>query len=140
MATNCKNCKSEILESHDYCNQCGARFIRKRLTISNLIRYFIENFLDYDNTFLKTIRDLVVKPENVTSGYVKGLRKRYNSPINFFAISLSISGVYLFFVRKFYPDYSKIFNFYDNQGAQEFTNMIGEYLMDYNSLFYFFLC
>lgn len=137
--TPCKNCNQELDETQDYCGNCGARVIRNRLSFGNLFTFFIQNFLNVENNFLQTIKDLFLRPENVIDGYVKGLRKRYNNPINFFAISLTISGLYIFVIQKFYPDAMKVYNVYENQAANEFTDRIGELLLDYNSLFYFFL-
>ncbi len=137
--TSCKNCKYELDDKQDYCGRCGGRIIRNRLTISNLLSYFIENFLNYDNRFLQTVKDLFVSPELVINGYIGGLRKKYNSPINFFAISLTISGLYIFFIQKFYPDIMKVYNFYDDEASRQVSGKVAELLMDYNSLFYFVL-
>ncbi|NNK87791.1 MAG: DUF3667 domain-containing protein [Flavobacteriaceae bacterium] len=99
----------------------------------------MENFLNYDNTFIKTNVHLVTRPAQVIHAYVNGIRKRYSSPISYFAISLTISGLYIFFVQKFYPDVMDMSGIYSGEGTQEVTRKITEFLMDYNSLFYFFL-
>ena len=102
MKMNCKNCNTNLSSDSDYCNKCGGKIIRNRLTIRNLFQHFSETFLNYDNKFLQTVKNLFVKPEDVIGSYGDGTRKKYINPISFFAISLTISGVYLLIFKKFF--------------------------------------
>ena len=79
----CKNCELSIQTHHNYCPSCGAKVIRNRLTIKALFAHFSEQFLNYDNKFLKTFRQLTTKPETVTDCYIHGTRKRYVNVISF---------------------------------------------------------
>jgi len=54
-----------------------------------------------DNTFLKTFLHLFTKPEIVVDGYIQGIRKRYLNPISYLGIALTLSGLLLFFLRKY---------------------------------------
>ncbi|MGB3152312.1 MAG: DUF3667 domain-containing protein [Maribacter sp.] len=36
-----------------------------------------------DNTFLKTLLHLLIKPEIVVDGYIGGIRKKYLNPISY---------------------------------------------------------
>ena len=113
--------------------------IRNRLTFKNLFSHIAENFLNYDNAFLKTNLHLITRPEEVIKGYVSGIRKRYSSPISYFAISLTFSGLSIFFIQRFYPEVMRVYEIYEGDGQQQITKVVTEYLMDYNTLFYFFL-
>ncbi len=99
----CKNCKKVLQKDDQYCNNCGAKVIRKRLTLKNLWHEFTERFFNIENTLLKTYLDLFRKPEAVIAGYINGLRKRYVNVFNYFAVAVTLSGIQLFILRKFYP-------------------------------------
>jgi len=51
---NCKNCNITLTNEDNFCNNCGAKIIRNRITIRNLFETFSEQFLNYDNKFLQT--------------------------------------------------------------------------------------
>lgn len=84
---NCKNCNLLLSDKASFCSNCGAKVIRNRLTFKNLIEYFSEQFLNYDNKFLQTFIHLFTKPEVVIESYINGTRKKYVNVISFFAIS-----------------------------------------------------
>lgn len=104
MSMNCKNCKAELISDSDYCNVCGAKVIRNRLTFRNLFEHISETFFNYDNKLLRTIVDLFKKPEAVIVGYIDGVRKQYVNPISFFGLALTISGLYILFLNKYFPE------------------------------------
>ena len=66
----CKNCQTKFLIESDFCYNCGAKVIRNRLTLKNLLNDFSEQFLNYDNKFLQTFIQLFKKPEVVIDGYI----------------------------------------------------------------------
>ena len=134
----CKNCQTVLLENSDYCYACGGKIIRNRLTMRNLFEHFTETFLNYDNLFLKTVIDLIRKPWEVIGTYVEGIRKRYISPLSFFAISLTISGVYIFIVKRYFLSYFAMPEMYGNTPAK-FGEDIVNASMEYYSLTYFLL-
>ena len=67
---NCKNCDTLLKEQDDFCNSCGAKVIRNRLTVRNLFEHFSETFFNYDNKLLRTFTTLFTKPEVVIEGYI----------------------------------------------------------------------
>lgn len=83
---NCKNCNLELAETSLFCNSCGGKVIKKRLSFKNLCAHFSETFFNYDNKFLVTFLDLFKKPEVIIDSYVQGTRNRYVNPVGFFAI------------------------------------------------------
>ena len=100
----CKNCKKSLEDSYDYCNNCGAKVIRNRLTIRNLFEHFIDQFLSIDNRFLRTFITLFKSPEKVIGDYITGTRKKYVNVISYFAIALTLAGFYIFIYSKYFPD------------------------------------
>lgn len=100
---NCKNCHTELSEDSDFCNRCGGKIIRNRLTFRNLFEHVSETFFNYDNRLLRTFIDLIKKPEIVIGGYIDGVRKRYVNPISFFGLILTLVGLEWFILQKFFP-------------------------------------
>jgi len=132
----CKNCQNILQEQSDYCNICGARVIRNRLTIKNLFQHFVEEFLNYDNRFLKTVRHLFTKPSEVIENYVNGTRKKYLNPMSFFAITLTLSGISVLVLQKFYPNAIDFNNFFSTNVSQEVMTKIMRVSLEYNSFLY----
>lgn len=136
----CKNCEIALIETANYCNNCGARVIRNRLTFKNLLAQAGEEFFNYDNKLLKTLIDLVKKPEVVIGSYIDGIRKKYINPVSFFAISLAITGISIFIMSRFKDqlDLSKLGGsagkFY-NQENRALQESMMNLIFDYGSLF-----
>ena len=131
---NCKNCKTLLSPESGYCNSCGGKVIRNRLTIKNLFEHFSETFFNYDNKFLQTFTNLFKKPEDVIGSYIYGTRKKYVNVISYFAIAITISGFYLLILKKFFPevmDYS-ILSF---EGQEDFQKKNVSFVQEYMSLF-----
>ncbi|OYX23130.1 MAG: hypothetical protein B7Z06_10665 [Flavobacteriales bacterium 32-35-8] len=134
---NCKNCHRLLTEESQYCNSCGAQVIKNRLTFKNLLEYFTETYLNYDNKFIRTIISLFVKPDEVIDSYINGVRKRYINPVSFLAISLTLSGFYLFFFQdnlKESMDFSGLSNY---EGQEKLNEALSNFVFDYNSFIYF---
>lgn len=134
---NCKNCRAELAEISDYCYYCGGKVIRYRLTLKHVFNHFIETFFNYDNKFLQTIIKLISNPSDVIATYVTGTRKRYIEPLSFFAISLTISGLYIFVARKYFPELLEFGDLYQNEAQKEFTKKFTDIIMEYVSLLNF---
>lgn len=136
---NCKNCIAPLSQESDYCYQCGGKVIRNRLTMRNLFDHFTEAFFNYDNQFYRTFISLFIKPWEVIDSYVDGTRKKYISPLSFFAISLTLSGIYVFIVQKFFMDYFDMSQFYGNGPSEKVGADIMKISFEYYSLLYFLL-
>ena len=127
---NCKNCHTSISDTDLFCKNCGGKIIRNRLTFRNLFENFSEQFLNYDNKFLQTFICLLTKPEEVIGSYVDGVRKKYVNPISFFAISITLAGLQMFLISKFFPeslDLSAIVVEDQAKISNEFMNRMIEY-------------
>lgn len=91
----CKNCNAQLTEDTKFCPQCGAKVVLHRLNTKTLITEFLVSFLGWANSFLSTLRDLVVRPDQVIDAYLKGVRKRYVSPFILVAVGAALS-MYVF--------------------------------------------
>lgn len=96
----CKNCQNNLRTDFRFCPDCGAKIIRNRLTILNLLGDITERYFNVDNTFLKTFWHLFTKPELVIEGYIQGIRKKYLNPISYMGIALTLSGLLVFLIKK----------------------------------------
>ncbi|WP_298903779.1 DUF3667 domain-containing protein [uncultured Psychroserpens sp.] len=131
---NCKNCHTELQDNSDFCNSCGGKVIRNRLTFKNLFEHISETFFNYDNKLLRTFVDLFKKPELVIGGYIDGVRKRYVNPISYFGLALTFTGLYLLILKKFYPE-ALDFSNYVMKGQEEFQRRNVTFIQEYMSIF-----
>ena len=136
----CKNCKRLLPNQINYCTGCGAKVIRNRLTFRNLIEDFSERFLNYDNTFLKTITHLFTKPENVIDSYINGTRKKYVNAISYFAIALTFAGLQMYVITKFFPEAMDFSTYNPNSSKLETDtqNKVLEFTREYQSIIMMF--
>jgi hypothetical protein len=130
---NCKNCNNELSTNSNFCNSCGAKVIRNRLTLKNIFEHISETFFNYDNKLLRTFIDLFKKPEKVIDSYINGVRKRYVNPISYFGLAITLTGLYLVITNKFYPetlDYSA----FTAKGQEEFQKKLMNLTQEYMSI------
>ncbi|GAA4112703.1 hypothetical protein GCM10022393_11270 [Aquimarina addita] len=99
----CKNCTQSI-GHYNFCPNCGAKKITKRITFKNLLAEFTNRFLNLDNSVFRTAFHLFSKPEEVIDGYIHGLRKRYIDAFGYFAISVTVTGIYWFLIKDRYKE------------------------------------
>lgn len=131
---NCKNCHTALTPESDYCNSCGGKIIRQRLTIRNLFEHLSETFFNYDNKLLRTTIDLFKKPEVVIGGYIDGVRKKYVNPVSLFGLALTISGIYILILNKFFPE-AMDFSAFTLEGQEEMQKRNMSFVQEYQSVF-----
>lgn len=129
----CKNCNNSLKETDDYCNNCGAKVIRNRLTIKNLFEHIIETFFNYDNKLLRTFINLFTNPEIVIGGYLDGVRKKYVNVISYFALALTFSGLQIFILNKFFPESINLSTISTN-GMEDLSDDILGFTFEYYSI------
>ncbi|WP_439153170.1 DUF3667 domain-containing protein [Winogradskyella sp.] len=141
----CKNCDKELKVSQQFCDDCGAKVIRNRLTLKLLAKQINEQFISIDNKFLRTFINLFKKPEEVIDGYVNGTRKKYIDALQYFAISLTFAAVQVFLMTTFFKDTLDISSEFMDKIAQApgnennpFLNSDFENTSKYQGLIYIF--
>lgn len=120
---NCKNCHTPLSSEDMYCNTCGAKVIRNKLTLKNLFSDFIETYLNYDNKFIQTFINLFKKPEDVIGNYIDGTRKKYVNVISYFTIAITFTGLEYFIVNRFFPDFLDL-SYLSQKGLEQLSNSI----------------
>lgn len=90
----CLNC-NYVVENR-FCPNCGQENIDTRKTFHHLFVHFFEDLTHYENSFWKTIRNLILKPASLTKEYLSGKRMSYLAPVRLyifisFATFLTIS-------------------------------------------------
>ncbi|MEN8800289.1 MAG: DUF3667 domain-containing protein, partial [Flavobacteriaceae bacterium] len=122
-------------EAFDFCPSCGAKVIRNRLTLKNLSVDIAERVFDIDNTFARTFLQLFSRPDQVIDNYIRGIRKRYMNPIGYFGIAITLSGILLLLMRRFFRDRIDFDVF--GQGANpEVMNKVMNIMFDMNTLIF----
>ncbi|WP_189702494.1 DUF3667 domain-containing protein [Subsaximicrobium wynnwilliamsii] len=131
-----------LAEASQFCHSCGGKVIKKRLSFKNLCAHVGETFFNYDNKFLSTFIDLFKKPEVVIDSYVQGTRNRYVNPIGFFGIILTLNGLNIFIINKFYKKYLDATDLVgnidaaNNEATKKIMALSTDISLEYASLFF----
>ncbi|WP_297763195.1 DUF3667 domain-containing protein [uncultured Muriicola sp.] len=131
---NCKNCQTPQRTDFNYCPSCGAKVVHHRLTFKNLTYDITERYFNLDNTFIKTVVQLCVRPEVVIDSYIQGVRRKFLNPISHLGIALTLSGLLIFIMQKVLT--SDMFNAYGGQLSKETSSKLFDTVFDYSSLLF----
>ena len=85
----CLNCGTEL--AGPFCHFCGQpdrNFLR---FFPVLLREFLEDFLDLDSRFARTMKPLLFHPGRLTRDYLEGRRFRYTPPMRLYLCLLYTS-------------------------------------------------
>ncbi len=131
---NCKNCETPQRTDFNFCPNCGARAVQKRLTFRNLIYDITERYFNLDNRFIKTVVQLCIRPEVVIDSYIQGVRRRFLSPISHIGIALTLSGLLIFVMQKVMT--ADMIMDYSGQLSAETSGKLYDAIFDYSSLLF----
>lgn len=84
-SSECLNCGTTL--EGPFCYHCGQpdrNFLR---FFPVLLREFLEDFLDLDSRFARTLKPLLFKPGRLTRDYLEGRRFRYTPPMRLYLFS-----------------------------------------------------
>lgn len=87
-ATECLNCGTEVTDK--FCPHCGQKIEVKRLGWRNMIEEINYFFFIEDGGFFKTVRELTIRPGRLYKNYLDGKRKKYEEPISFLLICITL--------------------------------------------------
>lgn len=82
----CRNCGHEVHAV--YCPRCGQNIADNNQSLWQFIKDFLEEFIQFDSKFLRTVVPLCFKPGFLTSEWTSGRRVRYITPLKLY-ITLS---------------------------------------------------
>lgn len=81
----CLNCGTPLQGPFcHYCGQPDKNFLR---FFPVLLRELLEDFLDFDSRFMRTMKPLLFKPGKLTRDYLGGRRFRYTPPLRLYIFS-----------------------------------------------------
>ncbi|MGB5646688.1 MAG: DUF3667 domain-containing protein, partial [Muriicola sp.] len=130
---NCKNCQTPQRTDFKYCPNCGAKVVQNRLSFKNITYDITERYFNLDNTFIKTVVQLCIRPETVIDAYIQGVRRKYLNPMSHLGIALTLSGLLIFIMQKVFT--ADIFDMYgSNRMSEELSSKLYEVIFDYSSL------
>lgn len=85
---NCRNCTGEV--SGKFCQHCGQKMEVPRITWRYLFDELQARLFGFDNRFLRTVKDLTIRPERVVQTVIDGIRVRYFGPLSYYFILITI--------------------------------------------------
>jgi hypothetical protein len=100
----CLNCGTPLQGPFcHYCGQPDKNFLR---FFPVLLRELLEDFVDFDSRFMRTMRPLLFKPGKLTRDYLDGRRFRYTPPLRLYIFS----SIACFFVAALLASDALVFN------------------------------
>ena len=81
----CMNCGTELMGP--FCYYCGQPDKNLMRFFPVLLRELLEDFMDFDSRFMRTIKPLLFKPGRLTRDYLDGKRFRYVPPLRLYIFS-----------------------------------------------------
>lgn len=91
---HCKNCGQTL--HGQYCSRCGQKADVPRITLHSLIQEVFHFFTHMQKGFLFTTFQLLFKPAEIVQHYIQGQRKKYQSPVSYFLIWISVYILFLY--------------------------------------------
>ena len=88
MATTCLNCNTALNDK--YCPHCGQKATVERLTWHSLLHDIVHFFTHIEHGFIKTTKELFMRPGLVNKSYIDGKRRDYHKPIGYLLIWIAI--------------------------------------------------
>ncbi len=132
----CLNCGMQFDEDDQNCRACGAKKIEERFTPKKVLNEAGERIFNIDNTFLRTFKDLFLRPQAVIGGFLAGLRKRYLNAFSYFTIAITISGFQVFVMKRFYPEVVSQMGVVDGKG-NPISQILQDSIMEYQPVVMF---
>ena len=81
----CMNCGTTL--AGPFCHYCGQPDKNLMRFFPALLREMLEDFVDFDSRFMRTIKPLLFRPGKLTRDYLDGRRFRYVPPLRLYIFS-----------------------------------------------------
>ncbi len=102
---DCKNCKHPLENDARFCDNCGGKIIKNRISFKLLFTELFSSIFGVDSKYFLTLKKMFTDPSSVLNEYLTGVRKRYVNPFAYLAVSAALSLVVFNF---FSDDFIKI--------------------------------
>ncbi len=108
----CKNCGAHV--NGTYCSHCGQKIALERISFHYISHEVTHFFTHFEKGFAFTSWNMLARPGKVVTEFVEGKRKRYQPPVSFFLIWITIYLLMLYIAEKIFGenvaiDYSNYF-------------------------------
>ena len=80
----CYNCGEQLVNSENYCPNCGQENHNRQASTSLLIKDFVDTCLSFDSKLFMTMRPLLFQPGTLSKEYLDGKRVKFVPPIRLF--------------------------------------------------------
>lgn len=131
----CRNCGAE--SAGKYCVKCGQETEPKRLAVRTILNDVTHGIIHWENSILKTFKNLVFSPGKTASGYINGARKSFVKPFTYFIFIQTVYVIVFHWMSgKFFAFLNLAMNNPQNiqEAASRFQQIINTYV---NYLNYF---
>lgn len=138
---NCINCG--VVVSSKYCPDCGQSLPPRKIKFLNLYHDFQSRIYGFDGMFPRTLRDLTIRPGIAAAEYIKGNRVKYNGPVGYFFLMITVFLLLLSLLEVSFYDLivkaSQITPIKENSGIEKFVKMLSDWITDNMKIFSFFV-
>jgi hypothetical protein len=86
----CKNCAARFAAATAFCSRCGQALAVERLTFRKLLADAAWQLTETDAGFWFTLRQLTRRPAVAVQEYLRGKRKAYTKPLQFYLVMLAL--------------------------------------------------
>lgn len=136
---NCVNCGAEV--NSRYCPDCGQQNPAKKIKFLNLYHDFQSRIYGFDGMFPRTLRDLTLRPGIAAAEYIKGNRIKYNGPVGYFFLMITVFLLLLSLMEVSFYDLivkpSQITPIKENSGIEKFMKLFSDWITDNMKIFSF---
>ncbi|HEX5001972.1 MAG TPA: DUF3667 domain-containing protein [Bacteroidia bacterium] len=80
----CKNCGETLAVGYSFCPHCGQTTHSIKQPLAHFISEALETIFHFDTKLFRTVRDLFVRPGQLTINYNQDKRARYVPPVRFY--------------------------------------------------------
>lgn len=101
---SCQNCGTFV--EKNFCPECGQKNTNNRKHFYLLFLEFFSGLINYDNSFWRTIRLLVLSPGKLSKEYIIGKRASYLDPVKLYLFSSFL----VFFIPAILPNFNEAGN------------------------------
>ncbi len=105
----CKNCENVLEDDALFCERCGAKVVKHRITFTLLLQELFASF-GWDSLYFSTLKKMVFTPQVVLQGYLDGARKKFVNPFAYLAVGAALSLIIFNFFSKEFVDVNNSFN------------------------------
>ena len=89
-ANSCTNCSSPLVDV--FCARCGEKQPNQHdLTVGHFAHDVVHELIHLDSKLFRTLKELMVKPGQLTAEYFAGRKKRYIAPIRLFLTLFAVT-------------------------------------------------